>query len=103
VKDLIDRVAEVEAALRSSARVVPARSWSPARFTSAVTAPRPVCRDVPALRIRGNDVLLLARQFLEQLSQHTTKKVVGLSPPVAEKRIAYSWPGTVRELQKLAC
>jgi two-component system response regulator AtoC len=55
--------------------------------------------DVPALRVRGNDVLLLAQKFLEQFSQHTTKKVVGLSPPVAEKLIAYSWPGNVRELQ----
>jgi two-component system response regulator HydG len=55
--------------------------------------------DVPALRFRGNDVLLLAQRFLEQFSQHTTKKVVGLSPPVAERLIAYSWPGNVRELQ----
>jgi two-component system response regulator HydG len=55
--------------------------------------------DVPPLRIRGNDVLVLAQHFLKQFSQQTTKKVIGLSPPVAEKLVAYSWPGNVRELQ----
>jgi two-component system response regulator HydG len=55
--------------------------------------------DAPPLRIRGNDVLVLAQHFLKQFSQQTTKKVIGLSPPVAEKLMAYSWPGNVRELQ----
>jgi two-component system response regulator HydG len=55
--------------------------------------------DVPPLRVRGNDVLFLAQHFLKQFSQQTTKKVIGLSPPVAEKLMAYSWPGNVRELQ----
>jgi two-component system, NtrC family, response regulator AtoC len=55
--------------------------------------------DVPPLRVRGNDVLLLAQHFLKQFSQQTAKKVIGLSPPVAEKLIAYTWPGNVRELQ----
>jgi two-component system, NtrC family, response regulator AtoC len=55
--------------------------------------------DVPPLRVRGNDVLFLAQHFLKQMSQHTTKNVVGLSPPVAEKLMAYAWPGNIRELQ----
>jgi two-component system response regulator AtoC len=55
--------------------------------------------DVPPLRVRGNDVLFLAQHFLKQSVQQTTKKVIGLSPPVAEKLMAYSWPGNVRELQ----
>jgi two-component system, NtrC family, response regulator AtoC len=55
--------------------------------------------DVPPLRIRGNDVLFLAQHFLKQFSQQTARKVIGLSPPVAEKLVAYSWPGNVRELQ----
>jgi two-component system response regulator HydG len=55
--------------------------------------------DVPPLRVRGNDVLCLAQQFLKQYSQQTTKNVVGLSPPVAERLMAYTWPGNVRELQ----
>jgi two-component system response regulator HydG len=55
--------------------------------------------DVPSLRVRGNDVLFLAQHFLQQFSQQTGKKVVGLSQPVAEKLMAYSWPGNIRELQ----
>jgi len=55
--------------------------------------------DVPALRVRGNDVLFLAQHFVKQYSQNTTKNVVGLSLPVAEKLMAYIWPGNVRELQ----
>jgi len=55
--------------------------------------------DVPPLRVRGNDVLLLAQHFLKQFSQQTNKHVVGLSPPVGEKLMGYTWPGNVRELQ----
>jgi len=55
--------------------------------------------DVPALRVRGNDVLFLAQHFVKQFSQQTSKGVVGLSPTVAEKLMAYTWPGNIRELQ----
>jgi len=55
--------------------------------------------DVPSLRVRGNDVLLLAQHFLAQFSRQTSKHVVGLSAPVAEKLTTYTWPGNVRELQ----
>jgi two-component system, NtrC family, response regulator AtoC len=55
--------------------------------------------DVPPLRVRGNDVLLLAQHFLEKLAQQNHKSVVGLSPPAAEKLMGYTWPGNVRELQ----
>jgi DNA-binding NtrC family response regulator len=55
--------------------------------------------DVPSLRARGNDVLFLAQHFVKQFSQQTNKNVVGLSPPVAEKLLAYAWPGNIRELQ----
>jgi two-component system response regulator HydG len=55
--------------------------------------------DVPALRVRGNDILFLAQHFVTQFSQQTHKSVLGLSPPVAEKLMAYRWPGNVRELQ----
>jgi DNA-binding NtrC family response regulator len=55
--------------------------------------------DVPLLRVRGGDVLLLAQHFVKQFSQKTAKKVTGISAPVAEKLVAYSWPGNIRELQ----
>jgi len=54
---------------------------------------------VPPLRSRGNDVLLLAQQFLERYAEQMGKKVIGLSSQTAQKLLAYRWPGNVRELQ----
>jgi DNA-binding NtrC family response regulator len=54
---------------------------------------------LPPLRCRGNDVLLLAQHFVEQVARRSQKRVTGLSKPVAEKLLAYPWPGNVRELR----
>jgi DNA-binding NtrC family response regulator len=54
--------------------------------------------DVPPLRTRGNDVLLLAQRFLERCAAKWSKGVKGLSPGAADRLLAYSWPGNVREL-----
>jgi two-component system response regulator HydG len=54
---------------------------------------------VPPLRVRGNDTLLLAQRFLARLAQQSKREVTGMSPAVAQKLIAYSWPGNVRQLQ----
>jgi two-component system response regulator HydG len=54
---------------------------------------------VPPLRARGNDVLLLAQSFVERFAAQNVKRVMGLSSPAAEKLLAYEWPGNVRELQ----
>ncbi|MFT3766154.1 MAG: sigma-54 dependent transcriptional regulator [Minicystis sp.] len=53
---------------------------------------------LPPLRARGGDVLLLAQRFLEAASSRAGKNVTGISPPAAEKLLAYAWPGNVREL-----
>jgi two-component system response regulator AtoC len=55
--------------------------------------------DVPPLRARGNDVLLLAQHFLNRYVAASSKAIRGLSPVSAQKLLAYSWPGNVRELQ----
>jgi two-component system response regulator HydG len=55
--------------------------------------------DVPPLRARGPDVLLLAQHFVLQFASTFGKQVKGLSKPAAEKLSAYAWPGNVRELQ----
>jgi DNA-binding NtrC family response regulator len=55
--------------------------------------------EIPPLRARGTDVLLLAQHFVEQYSVREKKSVKGLSPAAAEKLVNYSWPGNVRELQ----
>ncbi|SES79619.1 sigma-54-dependent transcriptional regulator [Stigmatella erecta] len=55
--------------------------------------------ELPPLRARGNDVLLLSQRFIEQYATRNARRVVGLSPPAAQRLLAYGWPGNVRELQ----
>ena len=55
--------------------------------------------ELPPLRARGNDVLLLAQHFIERTSARHDKRVEKLTPKAAERLLAYSWPGNVRELQ----
>jgi len=55
--------------------------------------------EVPPLRVRGNDILLLAQHFLRQAAVRGDKSITGLSPAAAEKLLAYRWPGNVRELR----
>jgi two-component system response regulator HydG len=55
--------------------------------------------DVPPLRSRGRDILLLAQRFLERFAQQQGKAVTRMSRAVAEKLLAYRWPGNVRELR----
>ncbi|MGZ3426217.1 MAG: sigma-54-dependent transcriptional regulator [Polyangia bacterium] len=55
--------------------------------------------ELPPLRARGNDVLLLAQQAVTRFARTMQKEVRGISAPAAEKLLAYAWPGNVRELQ----
>ena len=55
--------------------------------------------DVPPLRLRGTDILFLAQHFVKLSSARTGKNVIGISTPVAERLLSYSWPGNIRELQ----
>jgi two-component system response regulator HydG len=52
---------------------------------------------VPPLRARGRDIVLLAQHCLARLSQRD-RKVVGMTAAAADKLLAYNWPGNVREL-----
>lgn len=54
--------------------------------------------EVPPLRARGMDVLLLAQAFLERLARREERAVPKLSPEVAQRFVSYDWPGNVREL-----
>ncbi len=54
--------------------------------------------DVPPLRARGTDVLLLARNFIEHFAG-PGKQAQSLSTPAARRLLAYDWPGNVRDLQ----
>jgi len=55
--------------------------------------------EVPPLRSRGSDVLLLAQRFIERIATGAGKHVRGLSAAAAERLLAYAWPGNVRELE----
>jgi DNA-binding NtrC family response regulator len=55
--------------------------------------------DVPPLRERGNDILLLAQHFIERIAERSGRPVRGLAPATARKLLAYDWPGNVRELE----
>jgi len=55
--------------------------------------------DLPPLRERGTDILLLARHFVEQFSIRSDKQIAGISDTASEKLLNYSWPGNIRELR----
>jgi two-component system response regulator HydG len=55
--------------------------------------------ELPALRARGADVLLLAQRFATRAAARAGKRVVGIAPTAASLLQAYPWPGNVRELQ----
>jgi DNA-binding NtrC family response regulator len=54
---------------------------------------------IPSLRERVDDVLPLARFFLNRYAVDFKKRVSGFSPEAIGKIRGYSWPGNVRELQ----
>ncbi|MFZ5959423.1 nitric oxide reductase transcriptional regulator NorR [Pseudomonas sp. QL9] len=56
---------------------------------------------VPALRERGNDILLLAGYFLEQNRPRLGLRSLRLSAQAQAALLAYPWPGNVRELEHL--
>ncbi|MBK7075339.1 MAG: sigma-54-dependent Fis family transcriptional regulator [Myxococcales bacterium] len=58
-----------------------------------------VTLEVPPLRARGSDVLLLAHHFLRRIGERTGKAVTSISPEAARKLLDYDWPGNVRELE----
>jgi DNA-binding NtrC family response regulator len=57
--------------------------------------------DVPPLRERGDDVLLLADTFLRRTCDELGRPVPRLTRATARRLEAYRWPGNVRELEKV--
>lgn len=57
--------------------------------------------EVPALRERGRDVLLLAGHFLEQNRVRLGLRGIRLSPEAGQLLMHYKWPGNVRELEHI--
>lgn len=57
--------------------------------------------DLPPLRSRGTDILLLAQHFAEFFAVRDNKQISGLSEGFADKLLGYRWPGNVRELRNV--
>ena len=54
--------------------------------------------DLPPLRERGDDILLLARYFLERYGKQSGKTLGGFSRDAIGALLEHPWPGNVREL-----
>lgn len=54
---------------------------------------------IPPLRERGDDIILLAEYFLDRYARKYKKEMHGLTREAKNKLLKYAWPGNVRELQ----
>ena len=55
----------------------------------------------PPLRDRGQDVILLAEEFLRHFNHAMKKHVLAISEAAREKLLSHSWPGNVRYLRNV--
>jgi DNA-binding NtrC family response regulator len=55
----------------------------------------------PPLRERGNDVIVLAENFLTHFSTTMNKRIRALSATAKNKLLGHNWPGNVRELRNV--
>jgi two-component system NtrC family response regulator len=54
---------------------------------------------IPSLKERDKDVVLLAKTFLAQYAEDFNSKVKGFSDTAVQAMLEHSWPGNIRELQ----
>ncbi len=57
--------------------------------------------DLPPLRMRGDDIGLLAEFFANRHRREIGKPISGITPEAYQVLRQYSWPGNVRELQNV--
>jgi DNA-binding NtrC family response regulator len=56
---------------------------------------------IPPLRKRGKDILLLTEYFLKKFNHKYKKKIRVITKDAKDKLMKYDWPGNVRELQNV--
>jgi two-component system response regulator AtoC len=56
---------------------------------------------IPPLRERTDDLLLLARYYVEEFNKKFKKRVKGFAEDAERILMAYPWPGNVRELKNI--
>ncbi|MBT8038404.1 MAG: sigma-54 dependent transcriptional regulator [Verrucomicrobiae bacterium] len=57
--------------------------------------------ELPALRERPEEILPLAKHFLDRVSNQREQPLTKIDPSAAEKLMQYHWPGNVRQLENL--
>jgi len=57
--------------------------------------------ELPPLRDRGDDVILLASALVEKFARRMGRAIAPLSPESIRRLKTYDWPGNVRELQNV--
>ena len=60
-----------------------------------------VTLQIPPLRDRGDDILLLAEHFLSEFCSKARRSVLQLSKAARKKLLHHAWPGNVRELRNM--
>jgi two-component system, NtrC family, response regulator HydG len=55
--------------------------------------------ELPPLRDRGGDVILLANFFLKKFNERNHKQIAGFTGKATDALTRYAWPGNVRELE----
>ncbi len=55
--------------------------------------------EVPPLRERGRDILLIAKRFLQEFSRKIGRRAGNLTPAAELLLLDYRWPGNIRELR----
>jgi DNA-binding NtrC family response regulator len=55
--------------------------------------------ELPPLRERGNDIIILAEFFLKKYASRYNKPTLRINQKTYDRLLSYSWPGNIRELQ----
>ncbi len=55
--------------------------------------------EMPPLRARDNDVLTLARHFLDRFAKENDKAIEGFTDRAVARLLSHRWPGNVREIE----
>jgi DNA-binding NtrC family response regulator len=55
--------------------------------------------ELPPLRKRGSDIIILSEYFLRKFTQKYNKPALRINQRALDKLMSYSWPGNIRELQ----
>ena len=57
--------------------------------------------DLPAVRDRGDDVILLAEHYTAQFAKDSRKPITGIDEVAIQTLKSYAWPGNVREIRNV--